>query len=263
VNVLQWIGESVTERGVTERRFNLVRDEVVVPGIMWLPERLERPVPVVLMGHGGSGHKRAERQLRLGRWFAGESEIAAVAIDGPYHGDRAAEPVDSPPYQERMAADGIDAVIDRMVEDWSTCLEAVRDLDVIDAGRVAYLGFSMGTRFGLPFVAEAGSRLRCAVLGKYGMHQPPGMPAEVDMSSRFTRDAPRITVPVLFHVQWDDELFTRVGQFDLFELLGSRDKQLIAFPGTHRVTTPAAISAWRDFVVRHLKDVQGSHRPVV
>ncbi len=122
-----------------------------------------------------------------------------------------------------MAAIGIDTVTDSMVEDWCRCLEAVGDLDVIDASRVAYPGFSMGTRFGLPYVAEAGSRLRCAVLGKYGMRQPPAMPAPVNMASRFARDAPRITVPVLFHVQWDDELFPRAGQFELFELLGSPD----------------------------------------
>ncbi|RZT14712.1 dienelactone hydrolase [Kribbella sp. VKM Ac-2569] len=253
MNVLQWIGEPVSEHGVTERRFNLIRDEGVVPGIIWLPARRERPVPLVLMGHGGSGHKRADRQLLLGRWFAGKSQTAAVAIDGPYHGDRATEPADGPPYQERMAAVGIDTVTDSTVEDWCRCLEAVSDLDVIDAGRVAYLGLSMGTRFGLPFVAEAGSQLRCAVLGKYGMRQPPAMPAAVNMASRFTLDAPRITVPVLFHVQWDDELFPRVGQFELFELLGSRDKQLIAFPGTHRVAAPAAISSWCEFVVHHLK----------
>ena len=251
MDVLQWIGQPVIERGVIERRFQLVRGVDVVPGILWLPARPERPLPLVLMGHGGSGHKRTDRQLRLARWFAG-SQIAAVAIDGPYHGDRTTEPVDSRPYQDRMAAIGVDTVIDSMIADWRGTLDAVSDLEAIDAGRVAYLGFSMGTRFGLPFVAEAGPRLRCAVLGKYGMRQPPAMPVAVDMASRFTRDAPRVTVPVLFHVQWDDELFPRAGQFELFELLGSRDKQLIVFPGTHRTATPAALRSWCEFVSHHL-----------
>jgi dienelactone hydrolase len=257
VNVLRWI-EPVTERGVTERRFHLVRDVGVVPGILWLPARPERPLPLVLMGHGGSGHKRSDRQLRLGRWFAGVSQVAAVAIDGPYHGDRVAEPVDSRQYQDRMAAIGVDTVTDGMVDDWCATLDAISELDAINADRVAYLGFSMGTRFGLPFVAAAGRRLRCAVLGKYGMRQPSAMPAAVNMAARFSRDAPRITVPVLFHVQWDDELFFRVGQFELFELLGSRDKQLIAFSGAHRTAAPAAIKAWREFVRHHL-EMDGGH----
>jgi dienelactone hydrolase len=253
VRELRWIGEPVTELGVTERLFHLVRDDGVVPGILWQPADPERPLPLVLMGHGGSGHKRADRQLQLGRWFAGEARIAAVAIDGPYHGDRVSEPVDSRQYQERMAAVGVETVTDSMVDDWCAVLDALGDLDAIDTNRVAYLGFSMGTRFGLPFVAEAGRRLRCAVLGKYGMRQPAAMPDAVSMASRFAREAPRITVPLLLHVQWDDELFSRAGQLELFDLLGSPAKQLIAFPGPHRTATPAAISAWRDFIIRHLE----------
>jgi hypothetical protein len=63
---------------------------------------------------------------------------------------------------------------------------------------------------------------------------------------------------ILFHVQWDDELFPRTGQFELFELLGSRDKQLIAFPGAHCAAAPAAIKAWCEFVRHHLED-DGGH----
>ncbi|TDO47109.1 hypothetical protein EV651_125103 [Kribbella sp. VKM Ac-2571] len=196
MDVLQWIGEPVIERGVVERRFQLVLGVDVVPGVLWLPARSERPLPLVLMGHGGSGHKRADRQQRLARWFAG-SRIAAVAIDGPYHGDRTTEPVDSRQYQDRMAAIGVDTVTDSMIADWCGTLDAISQLEVIDAGCVAYLGFSMGTRFGLPFVAEAGPRLRCAVLGKYGMRQPPAMPDEVNMAPRFSRDAPRVSVSPL------------------------------------------------------------------
>lgn len=253
MNVLRWIGEPVTENGVTERRFDLMRDVGVVPGILWLPARPERPLPLVLLGHGGSGHKRADRQLNLGRWFAGQSQIAAVAIDGPYHGDRVAEPVDSRQYQNQMALTGVDTVTDNMVDDWFATLDALGDLDTIDATRAAYLGLSMGTRFGLPFVAQAGDRLRCAVLGKYGMRQPPTMPAAVNMAPRFTQDAPKITVPILFHVQWDDELFPRPGQLDLFDLLASPAKQLIAFPGTHQTTTPAAFTSWCEFITHHLE----------
>ena len=56
---LRWIGEPISEGGVTERRFDLVRETGTVPGILWTPAQQDRPVPLVLMGHGGSGHKRA------------------------------------------------------------------------------------------------------------------------------------------------------------------------------------------------------------
>ena len=178
--------------------------------------------------------------------------MAAVSIDGPLHGDRVSEQLDRRQYQERMAAMGVDKVTDGMVDDWSATLEALSYLDSIDANRIAYIGFSMGTRFGLPYVAAAGDRLRCAVLGKNGMRQTAAMPTSVNMAQRFKQDAPTIKVPVLFHVQWDDELFPRDGQFELFDMIGANDKRLIAFPGPHGAAAPAAIEAWCAFVAHHL-----------
>lgn len=252
MTALRWIGEPISEGGVTERRFDLARESGIVPGILWTPAQQDRPLPLVLMGHGGSGHKRADRQLMLGRRFAVVSQMAAVAIDGPFHGDRVPEKIDRRQYQEMMAAVGVDKVVDGMVDDWQATLDALSQLDAIDADRIAYLGFSMGTRFGLPYVAAAGDRLRCAVLGKNGMLQASSMSTAASTSPRFKRDAPTITVPVLFHVQWDDELFPRDGQFELFDLLGTHDKRLIAFPGPHMTATPAAVQAWCEFVTHHL-----------
>lgn len=246
---LRWIGEPLCEGGVTERRFDLERESGLVPGILWTPTEYERPLPLVLMGHGGSGHKRSDRQLMLGRRLATVSQIATVTIDGPFHGDRIAEKLDRQQYQAMMAAMGVDKVTDGMVDDWQATLDALCQLDAIDGDRIAYMGFSMGTRFGLPFVAAAGDRLCCAVLGKNGLRQTSAM---ANMAPRFAQDAPNIKMPVLFHVQWDDELFPRDGQFELFDLFGSPDKRLIAFPGPHGAAAPAAIQAWCEFATHHL-----------
>src|SRR3712207_7383257 len=107
---LRWLGEPISEGGVTERRFNLERESGAVPGILWTPTEHAGPVPLVLMGHGGSGHKRADRQLMLGRRFASVSQVAAAAIDAPFHGDRVAERVDRRQYQAMMAAIGVEKV---------------------------------------------------------------------------------------------------------------------------------------------------------
>ena len=152
---LRWIGEPLCEGGVTERRFDLERESGLVPGILWTPTEHERPLLLVLMGHGGSGHKRSDRQLMLGRRLATVSQIATVTIDGPFHGDRIAEKLDRQQYQAMMAAMGVDKVTDGMVDDWRATLDAICQLDAIDGDRIAYMGFSMGTRFGLPFVAAA------------------------------------------------------------------------------------------------------------
>lgn len=249
---LRWIGEPVSEGGVTEHRFDLERESGVVPGILWTPTQLERPVPLILIGHGGSGHKRADRQLMLARRFAMVSQMATATIDGPYHGDRVPEPLDRAQYQAMMAAAGVDKVTDGMVDDWQATLEALSHLESIDADRVAYMGFSMGTRFGLPYVAAAGARLRCAVLGKNGMRQASAPSVAANMAPRFERDAPQIKLPVLFHVQWDDELFPRDGQFELFDLIGAQDKRLIAYPGPHGSAAPEAVQAWCEFVTQRL-----------
>lgn len=239
---MEWISET-SDEAVVERSFR-VGD---VPAVLWTPAGGPASPPLVLLGHGGAGHKRADHQLRLARWFAGEAGIAAAAIDGPYHGDRVPSPMPASEYQQRMIATGPDVVTDAMIADWAATVAALGG--VVDTTRIGYLGMSMGTRFGIPYAASAS--LRCAVLGKFGLTSP-RFPAGLDQSARIARDAASMSTPVLFHVQWDDENFPRAGQLELFDRFGSPDKQLIAFPGGHGVTADVAIETWRAFLVRHL-----------
>jgi hypothetical protein len=91
----------------------------------------------------------------------------------------------------------------------------------------------MGTVYGLPFVA-ADPRVDAAVLGLMGAARAP-----VDdiyrarMSTRFGTDAPRITIPLLFLVQWDDELVPRDDAIHLFGLFGSERKSMHVNVGRH------------------------------
>lgn len=239
---LDWLGPPGGDGG---RPF---RVDGTVPGVLWLPARSDTPPPFVLLGHGGSGHKRAARIVALARWVVAGAGLAAVAIDGPYHGDRAP----GGDYRALVAAAGVDAVIDRMTGDWRATVDALAD--IVDRDRLAYLGLSMGTRYGLPLVAALGDRFRCAVLGKFGLHQRPALHPGLAVPERLVRDAERVTAPTLFHVQWDDEIFPRDGQLALFDALGSRDKRLVAYPGAHADTPPAAVAGWRDFVAEHFSE---------
>ena len=249
---LEWIDEGFNEGGVAERQFVIKDGKNPVPGIMWTPELVENPIPLVLFGHGGSGHKRNDRSLMLGRRFAAVFQFAVVAIDGPAHGDRADPRSGSDP-MEVLADIGVDNAIDGMVEDWCNTLDQVTATDFINADQVAYVGFSMGTRFGLPFVAAAGDGLRCAVLGKNALEPIDKSRMANSPGHRFQKDAPKIRVPVLFHMQWDDELFSRESQCELFDLIGSEDKRLISYPGPHGRATPEAIDHWCRFVERNLR----------
>ncbi len=248
-----WGEVQETDDGFVERELRLTRAGNQVPGVVWLPSRPGSSCPVVLLGHGGSGHKWSERITRLGRWFASQGGLAAVAIDGPYHGDRVAGPLTPAEYQHRILEAGLDAVVEAMVSDWRAAVEAVSTLAIVDATNLGYLGLSMGTRFGLPFGAAAGGELRCAVLGKFGLQSATGFYENADTTSQVRRDAEQLSVATLFHVQWDDELFAREGQLALFDSLGAHEKLLIAFPGRHGETHPTAPALWCDFILRHLR----------
>ncbi len=116
-------------------------------------------------------------------------------------------------------------------------------MDEIRDDCIGYWGLSMGTILGLPFVA-AEERVKAAVLGLMGATGP--------TKERIAEDAPRITCPVLFLVQWDDELFPTETAFALFDSIGSEDKRLHAAPGPHGAVPEEELAASEVFLARHL-----------
>jgi dienelactone hydrolase len=243
---VEWLGEEASA-GCIERSFLLHRLPGAVPGLLWSP-RTTVPDATVLLFHGGSGHKRSDRHLRMGRWLASAAGVAVIAIDGPYHGDRVPAPMPPSAYQQLIAEEGIERVTARMTAEWLEAVSVLAGLGLADDAHVSVFGMSMGTRFGLPTAAALGPRLRCAVLGKFGIRQAAPLHPGLRAPDLIVTAARAVSVPVLYHVQWDDEIFPRDGQFELFNTLSSADKQLIARPGPHARTHPDDETSWQNFL---------------
>ncbi|WP_432076285.1 dienelactone hydrolase family protein [Streptomyces wuyuanensis] len=213
--------------GVREQLFSLAE----IPGVLWTPAGAAETRPLILMGHGGGQHKKAPGIVVRARRFVAECGFAVAAVDVPGHGDRPKdEEYDriATENQARVEAGeelapllaGFQALVARQtVPEWRAVLDAVQELDHVGTGPVGYWGVSLGCGLGIPFVA-AEPRVRAAVLGLGG-------------ALASAEAAARITVPVEFLVQWDDERVPRAQGLALFDALASAEKTLHANPGKH------------------------------
>ncbi|WP_256839223.1 dienelactone hydrolase family protein [Ornithinimicrobium faecis] len=225
-----------------------------VPALAWLPtcDDGDPPPPVVLLAHGGSGHKGIDRHRRLATRLAGDHGIAALAIDGPFHGARAVPGDGGLAYQQRVIAQGPHSVHQSMAQDWHSALSVLVDDRLIGSGRIGFLGLSMGARYGLAACAQLGTRLAAAVIGKFGLASTDEAMTAMGATDLNRSSAAAIVAPVLQHVQWDDEVFTRDGQLELFEHFASPEKVLRARAGLHHQTRDDDEDAWVHHLVSHL-----------
>ncbi len=247
------------EQGVVEQRFDLQVDGETVPGIRWYPEGARVPRPTILIGHGGTQHKRVPNVLGLARRFVRHLGYSAVALDAPGHGERA-----DPETAERRrqaieariaagpSAGGIAlgpeearAWVERTtrgIAEWHALLDRLDEQG--EGPQYGYWGVSMGTAIGLPFVATE-PRVRAAVLGLAGLGSLPG-------SDRFEQAARALTIPVLLVLQWNDELVGQASGLALFEAIGSTEKTLHVNPGGHVQIPLFERDAYEAFFLRHL-----------
>lgn len=248
------VSEAVSD-GVRQQVFALGE----IPGVLWTPSDASGPRPLVLIGHGGGSHKQGWEVTSRALPLVTVGGFAVAAIDAPGTGDRpphpevrrlvalfdehraAGEPIDA----ERRAMN--DIVAAELIPDWRTTLDALQGMESVGTTRpVGYYGLSQGGDMGIRLVADE-PRIAAAVLGLVG-------------NEWLVEPASRITVPVEFLLQWDDEGNPRASVAKLFEALGSKEKSLHANPGGHfRVPSFEIDSAVR-FFVRHLGDLPGLGR---
>ena len=235
-----------TSGGVLERNF-LIGD---VPGVLWSPPSASPGTPLVLMGHGGGLHKRSAGLVSRAHDSVLRDGFAVAAIDAPGHGDRprSAEDqrwVDSM-LAERAASLSMAATIaayngslaDRAVPEWQATIDALQQLPEIGPDApIGFSGMTLASAIGIPLVA-ADSRISAAIFGG------------VFVYDAITRAAEQVTVPIEFLLPWNDAEIDRESGLALFDVFGSQDKTLHAFPGSH-FTVPVERIDTR-FFARHL-----------
>ncbi|MEU6442963.1 alpha/beta hydrolase [Streptomyces sp. NPDC047046] len=234
---LEFTAESATD-GVITRDFTLGG----VPGVLWSPAAsasslspasptsTPAPAPLVLMGHGGGTHKKHRAMTGRAHGLVTGHGFHVAVLDAPGHGDRprgARDERDIAALREAQAAGAPEGPVvvpynarlaSIAVPEYRAALDALLELPEI-GGPVGYVGVGLGTAIGVPLVA-AEPRIRAAVLG---LHWPDAL----------TEAARRITVPVEYAVQWDDERIPREACLALFDAFGSREKSLHANAGKH------------------------------
>lgn len=243
--------DEVCEKGVVERRFELEVDGEVVPGIHWVPDQPNDTYPTVLIGHGGTQHKRVPNVLRMARKLVRHLGYGAVALDAPGHGDRVTEAEREAQRariaemragtgdQDRMRS--LRATAPKAVAEWKALLDVLQKTPASADGPFGYWGVSMGCAFGMPLLASE-PRITAAVLGLAG--------ARDDASLNI---AAQITQPLLFLFQADDELMTVESGIQLWRAIGSEEKAFHMNPGPHVGIPEFENDAARLFFRRHFE----------
>jgi pimeloyl-ACP methyl ester carboxylesterase len=241
---LYLLSSSPVVDGVRERAFR-VGD---VPGLLWDAEAGQAPGPLILLAHGGGQHKAAPGVVARARRFVTDLGATAVAIDAPGHGDRPEDPelaAQAAELRVRMAAGetvtSLLTATNRRGEvaagEWRAVLDALAGSG-LGIGPVGFWGVSMGCATGIPLIA-AEPRITAAVLGLAG-------------ADGLAPLAARITVPVEFAAQWDDEFIPRDSALALFDAFGSTEKTLHANRGGHLGLPRFEIDSAVRFFARHL-----------
>jgi dienelactone hydrolase len=235
-----------SSNGVVERDFTVGG----VPGVLWSPAGAER-APLVFMGHGGGTHKKAPAMSGRAQRLVVDGGFHVAVVDAPGHGDRPRTAHDESEIalMQRAMATGepVGPIVvrynahlaERALPEWRATLDALRGLPEIGAdGPVGYFGLNMGTAIGVPLVATD-PRFTAAV---FGLHWP-------DVLAEAAR---RISVPVEFDMQWDDEHIPREAGLALFDAFASTEKTLHVNAGRHKELPRFEADSAVRFFTRHL-----------
>jgi dienelactone hydrolase len=243
-----WTGDEAAPEPYPELRalaFDFSSRGDRVPGRLLLPADGDGPFPTVILQHGAGGSRRADYLLGTGGPWARRG-LAVASIDFPLHGERSEAKLSArllaaiAARRHESAGGALRDLFRQAVMDLQRTADALERIPRVDAQRLAYAGFSMGTVIGAAFCA-ADPRPRCAAfaVGGAGLG-PPGL----DAVDHIGRIAPR---PVLMVNTRGDATFPPDRVEELFAA-AREPKELHWFDGTHRELPGAALKKMEQFL---------------
>lgn len=237
--------DATDSEGVQTREFVIDTERGrKVTGALWLPTT-DTPIEFLMcFGHGASDDRYQEPICDLAARFQAQG-IACLSVDGPVHGLRRVEPGGREALMVEMQRPG---VFDDMVDDWNISVAAMRSLPALSNTQLGYFGLSMGSIFGIPFVAQRDDMI-AAALGLLGTK-------DNTFGQTINAAAQNITIPVRFLVQLEDELFDRESCLALFDQLATTHKAMGANPGLHPEVPSDEVDAAFDFLMRQFKGLR-------
>ncbi|MFE9605581.1 alpha/beta hydrolase [Streptomyces hokutonensis] len=238
-----------TSGGVVQHDFTMGE----VTGALWSPETGADRAPLVLMGHGGGNHRKSPAMVGRAQRLVADGGFHVAVIDAPGHGGRPRTEHDEreiAAMQRAMAAgEPVGEIVvrynghlaERAVPEWRATLDALQELPEIGTeGPVGYYGLNMGTAIGIPLTA-AEPRITAAVFGLFWY------------DDALAETARRITVPIEFALQWDDEHIPRPSGLALFDAFASEEKSLHVNSGAHKELPRFEADSAVRFFVRQLR----------
>ncbi len=192
-----------------------------IPSSIWSGN--EKPTGVVLLGHGLGVDRHDQTVMRPMEILVQKHGAAVVVPEIPLHGVRAELPFNTPEIVERWQqfwiSGGVDSICRELTALAHFCMERFAGLPL------AYFGVSLGTQYGIPFLAQNES-ICSAVLGLFGSHPPPKTPV-------MNRFAPAVSCPSYFIQKLDDEIHPAETTSHLFATIGAKEKVLDSTRGRH------------------------------
>ena len=226
---------------------------------VWSPKGEPIQRPLVLLGHGGAGHKKSPYLVWFTMRLVTDHDFVAAAIDHlPQHGDRGGTSDIRSSVDWKGASATFDEAIDSIVKDWQATIRTLVKRIEVDETKIGYWGHSGGTLMGIPLLAKTPG-VSAAALGKWGIEGTEEL-KEIfrdefpEVVNRHKRDASQLSCAIHYLINMDDNLFTQSGQIDLFNRLGSSRKVFWGEPGDHVAESYNSIAYQLQFLGDTLTD---------